>query len=234
MTRLQTANGPADDLNGDRSRPAVMRTAEMDWQASPSAGVWRKRLERIGPQEAGVVTSVVRYDPGSRFSAHAHPDGEEFLVLDGVLEDEHGQYAAGANVLNPDGTRHAPSTETGCTLFVKLRQYAGAGRPRQVQDTSAMDWEDGGAPGRRVKRLYRQDGFPEEVRLVELAPGTQVDEHEHPGGEEVYVMSGELRDAAGVYPAGTWMRFPDGSRHAPWSDGGCLLYVRVGGLPRVG
>ena len=221
----------SDDLNGDRRQVAVMHTAEMDWQASPSAGVWRKRLERIGPQEAGVVTSVVRYDAGSRFSEHWHPDGEEFFVLEGIFEDEHGRYPAGSYVLNPDGTHHAPGTTEGCTLFVKLRQYAGSGRRRLVCDSTALDWQPGGGPGHQVKPLYRQAGFPEEVRLATLEPGTRVEPHDHPGGEEVFVLEGALSDEAGHYPAGSWMRFPVGSRHAPWSEDGCLLFVRTGGLP---
>ena len=64
---------------------------------------------------------MVRFDPGARFPRHAHPDGEEILVLDGVFSDETGDYPAGSHLLNPDGTSHAPWSGLGCTLFVKLR-----------------------------------------------------------------------------------------------------------------
>ena len=46
----------------------------MQWQSSPGAGVWRKRLELLGGAESGRVTSIVRYDAGSRFPPHEHPD----------------------------------------------------------------------------------------------------------------------------------------------------------------
>src|SRR3546814_2278419 len=68
-----------------------MDTAAMDWQASPSPTVWRKRLDLVDG-EFSRVTSIVRYDPSSSFRAHGHPQGEEILVLDGVFSDEHGDY----------------------------------------------------------------------------------------------------------------------------------------------
>ena len=82
-------------LNTDFAERAVMRTQDMDWQASPSATVWRKRLDLLDG-EYSRVTSVVRYDPQSSFHAHGHPQGEEILVLGGVFSDEHGDYSAGS------------------------------------------------------------------------------------------------------------------------------------------
>ncbi len=64
-----------NEINGDLSKLAVVHTADMEWQASPSPSVWRKRLDLSGPVEAGRVTSVVRYDADSRFSHHPIPDG---------------------------------------------------------------------------------------------------------------------------------------------------------------
>ncbi|MBC6439248.1 MAG: cupin domain-containing protein [Rhodospirillales bacterium] len=114
-----------DGLNDDLSVPVAINTAAMDWEPSPSPTVWRKRLDRVGPPESGRVTSVVRYDPGSRFHAHPHPDGEEILVLEGIFSDQTGDYPAGSYLLNPEGFEHGPYSEEGCRLFVKLRQYPG-------------------------------------------------------------------------------------------------------------
>ena len=109
-------------INADFSKRVVVHTAGVDWQASPSPSVWRKRLDLAGAAEASRVTSVVRYDPDSAFPEHPHPDGEEILVLDGVFSDGHGDYPAGSYLLNPEGFSHAPFSQNGCTLFVKLRQ----------------------------------------------------------------------------------------------------------------
>ena len=75
-------------------------------------GVDRRPLDRIG-EEVARATSIVRYAPGSRFSAHTHGGGEEFIVLDGVFQDEHGDYPPGTYVRNPPGTRHTPGSEPG-------------------------------------------------------------------------------------------------------------------------
>jgi anti-sigma factor ChrR (cupin superfamily) len=74
----------AEAINGDLSVRAVVDTTRMDWAPSPSASVWRKRVHLVGPPESGQVTSVVRYEPHSKFPAHDHPDGEEILVLVGA------------------------------------------------------------------------------------------------------------------------------------------------------
>ena len=220
------------ELNADFSKRVVMRTAQMDWQASPSAGVWRKRLELAGDVEKGRVTSVVRYDAGSAFAPHDHPEGEEFLVLDGVFSDEHGDYPAGSYLLNPRGFRHAPRSTPGCTIFVKLRQYAGPDRPHLNIDTAAAHWQPGTAPGHAVLPLYQGgDDYPESIRLVRFDPGFEAPDHTHPGGEEIYVVEGTLEDEDGRYAAGDWLRLPPGSRHRPRSPDGCLIYVKSGHLP---
>ena len=65
-----------ESLNADLTQRAVMDTAAMDWQASPSPTVWRKRLDLMDG-EYSRVTSVVRYAAESSFHAHGHPAGEE-------------------------------------------------------------------------------------------------------------------------------------------------------------
>ena len=81
---------PDAPLNGNLQQPVCVDTETMDWTASPSGTVWRKRVHRVGPAESGQVTSVVRYQPGASFPPHDHPEGEEILVLDGVFSDAAG------------------------------------------------------------------------------------------------------------------------------------------------
>ena len=153
------------------------------------------------------------------------------LVLEGVFSDEHGDYPAGTFLMNPHGSRHSPRSEPGCTLFVRLRQYPGSNRPRLVEYTRAESrWHPGLVDGLRVRPLYAQGGYPENVALVRWAPGTHFQRHTHWGGEEILVLEGEFGDEHGRYPEGTWIRSPHGSQHTPFSAKGCLIYVRVGGL----
>ncbi len=218
------------EINGDLSKLAVVHTADMEWQASPSPSVWRKRLDLSGPVEAGRVTSVVRYDADSRFQQHAHPDGEEILVLDGVFSDERGDYPAGNYLLNPQGFSHAPFSREGCVLFVKLRQYPGMDRRQVTIDSTSADWQDGKAPGVQVLELYGEAPHPERVRLLRLDPGTVLESQVYLGGQEIFVVEGELENGERSYRTGSWVRYPAGSRHALKSESGCLFYEKTGHL----
>ena len=106
-------------INADLQQRVVIDSNAVPWQPSPLPGVERRPLERMGA-ESGRATSIVRYAAGSSFKAHAHPQGEEILVLQGTFADEHGSYPAGTWLKNPPGSRHAPSSPDGCLLFVKL------------------------------------------------------------------------------------------------------------------
>jgi len=203
----------------------------MAWAPSPSGSVWRKRVHLVGPPESGQVTSVVRYEPRSRFPAHDHPDGEEILVLEGVFSDEHGDWPAGTYLLNPEGFRHAPFSEPGCVLFVKLRQYPGRDRRHVVVDTSKISWQPSAIHGISNKRLYQQPGFSDMTRLERWAPGAHPGTASYEQGVEFYVLEGEFADDEGAYPKGWWLRLPAGSQHHPRSERGCTLYVKHAGLP---
>src|SRR3546814_9297056 len=84
-------------------------------------GVELRMLDRIGGEVAR-ATSIVRYARGRHFSAHTHDGGEEFIVLEGTFQDEHGDYPAGTYVRNPVGTRHTPRSENGWTIFVRSEE----------------------------------------------------------------------------------------------------------------
>ena len=209
----------------DRSKRVVVETAAMEWEQSPAAGVWRKKLEREGA-ESGWVTSVVRYEPGSSFNSHAHPLGEEIFVLGGVFEDEHGRYPAGTYLRNPPGSRHAPASPKGCDLLVKLDQFDLNDIERVCIETASAQWLPGLVEGLSVMPLHSFE--VEHTALVRWAPGTRFQPHTHPGGEEIFVLEGTFEDEDGVYPQGTWLRNPSFSRHQPFSREGCTIYVKTG------
>ena len=218
------------DINADFSQRAVLSTATMAWAASAVAGVERKMLDRIGDETAR-ATSLVRYAPGSSFAPHEHGLGEEFLVLAGVFEDEHGEYPAGTYVRNPPGSRHTPGSSGGCEIFVKLRQFDPADRERRVVDTRRAQWLPGLVAGLQVLPLHEFGS--EHVALVRWAPGTRFRPHVHWGGEEILVLEGVFSDEFGDYPSGSWLRSPHRSTHTPFSDQGCLIWVTTGHLAPV-
>jgi anti-sigma factor ChrR (cupin superfamily) len=214
-------------INADPAKRVVVNTNDLPWVDSPLPGVKRRMLERDG-DEVARATSLVRYAPGSAFSPHTHGGGEEFLVLDGVFSDEHGDYPAGTYVRNPAGSTHQPSSKNGCTIFVKLCQMEIDDQERVRIDTRTGEWSPGAVAGSQRLRLHAYG--TEEVELMRLEPEVRLPSHTHSGGEEILVLDGVLEDERGRYPEGTWLRNPPGSRHAPASPAGCVIYIKRGHL----
>ncbi|MDJ0832966.1 MAG: cupin domain-containing protein [Gammaproteobacteria bacterium] len=63
--------------------------------------------------------------------------------------------------------------------------------------------------------------------FVKFEPGSYFPEHSHPRGEEIYVLEGVFSDENGDYPAGSYLRNPPGSRHQPFTEQGCVLFVKL-------
>lgn len=226
-----TAGPEAPALHGDLEVRATVRTQAQDWTASPSGTVFRKRVHRVGPEEAGQVTSVVRYAPGARFPAHDHPEGEEILVLEGTFSDEHGDWPAGTYLLNPEGFRHTPFSEQGCLLFVKLRQFAGRGREHVALDWRQQPVERGDADSIERHRLYGNPNFADAMAIERWRPGTPATPIG--GGSEIFVIEGSLQEGDHRYDAGSWLRLPEHHEARFETDTGALLYVKRGGFQHL-
>jgi len=213
-------------LNSDFSCRVVVLPGDYQFVDSPLAGVSRMMLDRAGAEVAR-ATSIVRYAPGSGYSSHRHDGGEEILVLDGVFSDEHGDYPTGTYLRNPPGTSHQPFSKDGCTLLVKLWQFAADDSEQLVIHTNDKTWRHGLVPGLLVLPLHEHNGVS--TALVRWAPNTQFNRHIHVGGEEILVLQGLFRDEHGEYPAGSWLRNPRYSDHTPYTGPeGALIYVKVG------
>lgn len=216
-----------EKLHADLSKRVVVDTQSLAWEPSPSAGVLRRKLDRDG-SEVGRVTSIVQYAAESSFPEHTHGGGEEILVLEGVFSDEHGDYPVGSYLRNPIGSSHAPSSKEGCTIFVKLQQFDPGDTEQLAIATHECDFLPGQVDGLTVLPLHSFEG--ESTALVRWAPGTHFLAHSHFGGEEILVLEGVFSDEHGDYPKGTWIRSPHLSRHKPFSESGCLIYVKTGHL----
>jgi len=216
-------------VNADFSRRVVIATDEMPWIPSPQAGVERRPLDRIGGEVAR-ATSLVRYAPASSFPAHDHALGEEFLVLNGVFSDEHGDYPAGTYVRNPPRSRHTPRTAPGCTILVKLRQMPTSEQNRIVVDTTTAKWEQADSVGLKTLPLYLAPDAQERVTLERLEPGARLGGADCTDGEEIFILSGDLSDEHGTYKAGTWIRNPAGFRRGLESKSGATYWAKRGHL----
>jgi hypothetical protein len=218
-------------LNADFNARAVIHAARLDWTPSPILGVDRRMLDRIG-DEVARATSIVRYAPHSRFASHTHGGGEEFLVLNGVFQDEHGDYPAGTYVRNPPTSSHTPGSKPGCTLFVKLWQFDPDDRTQLRLDTSALSLMPAPElPGVEFAPLF--ENAWEFVRLERWAPEVTIGVP-LPGGIELLVLDGSFVEGGEEFSTHSWLRLPAGATlRAAAGPQGCRLWVKSGHLART-
>lgn len=196
------------ELNADFSQNVTIRPDDNTWVASPMAGVDRMMLDRIGAEVAR-ATSLVRYAPGSAFSAHTHGGGEEFVVLDGVFSDEHGDFREGAYIRNPPTSSHTPGSAPGCVIFVKLWQMHPDDRTHvRIATDKQGAVRDSERPGVAVSPLYTD--AQEDVRMETWAAGTTAI-IAAPGGAEILVIAGEVSAGDDTLPKWSWMRRANGA-----------------------
>ena len=101
-------------------------SSALPWRATPCAGVEWKKLSYDA--HSGRSAVLLRFAPGASYLAHRHPGGEEYLVLEGSLQDGGRAWGAGSWVRHASGSSHRPSSSEGCLLYVRL------GAPIEVLD----------------------------------------------------------------------------------------------------
>ena len=214
------------ELNADFDKTVVVHGGALEWQASPMKGVDRRMLDRIGGEVAR-ATSIVRYAPGSHFSAHTHTGGEEFIVLEGVFQDEHGDFPTGTYVRNPPTSKHTPGSEEGCTIFVKLWQFDKDDRTqfRKTMEDELSEPVDGVATA-----LLHEDAR-EIVTYSKLDAGAALNS-DAAGGIELLVLNGILQIEGETLGPQGWLRLPEGAPlRAKAGTEGAKVWMKTGHLP---
>ena len=219
------------EINADFSARVVIHTPDLEWLESPMKGVHRRMLDRVGGEVAR-ATSVVRYAPDSHFSAHVHTGGEEFIVLDGVFQDEHGDYPAGSYIRNPPESSHTPGSVEGCTIFVKLWQFDLQDRTQVKADMNNGSFVDDATRSNvRVNTLFEDDR--ESVRLEQWAPDSVV-ALDVSGGAEILVLEGSFTEGGDQLQTLSWLRIPQGALFtADTGLDGARVWVKTGHLEYV-
>ena len=100
------------------SRSVVQSSADLPWRDTPFAGVRWKKLHFDA--QSGRSAVLLSFAPGSSYGPHRHPGVEQYLVLEGTLEDGGASYGAGTFVHHPAGSAHRPSSKAGCLLYITL------------------------------------------------------------------------------------------------------------------
>jgi ChrR Cupin-like domain len=211
-------------LHADFTKRAVVHGAAIPWQASPIPGVERRMLDRIG-DELARATTIVRYAPQSQFSSHTHGGGEEFLVLEGVFQDERGDYPVGTYVRNPPTSSHTPGSASGCMILVKLWQFDPGDRTQVTIDTTQQTYvADVTRPGVITMPLFADDR--ETVWLEHWDANATIDLLA-PQGLEVFVIQGSFRESGEEFLPYSWLRLPARSHlQAHAGAEGCRIWLK--------
>ncbi|MDG1375783.1 MAG: cupin domain-containing protein [Yoonia sp.] len=213
------------ELNAAFDQRVLIHSDQLEWIASPMAGVDRRMLDRIGAEVAR-ATTIVRYAEGSRFSEHTHSGGEEFIVLEGIFQDEHGDYPAGTYVRNPPTTAHTPRSEMGCTIFVKLWQFDPAD-PNQFRKTMADELSP--CVAGVASALLHKDAH-ETVTYHHMDAGATLT-NGGGGGIEMLVINGSVLDSGEMLGQGAWLRLPEGAPlQVTAGPAGAKVWIKTGHL----
>ena len=213
------------ELNADFSKRVVVHADEVEWMPSPMQGVDRRMLDRIG-DEVARATSIVRYAPGSHFSPHTHDGGEEFIVLDGVFQDEHGDFPVGSYIRNPPTSSHTPGAADGCVIFVKLWQFSPDDRTPVKIDMNKM----GSVPSAERPHVSITPLFQDHRETVQLeywdANSSVI--LDAPDGAEFLVISGSFQDSGDHLREQSWLRLPRGGKlSAKAGPDGAKVWVKT-------
>lgn len=104
---------------------------------------------------------------------------------------------------------------------------ADAGQPARV-DTNAVPWEKTEHAGvwRKVLELVNDPKKGRETALLKFDPGASMPAETLNDRLDIYVLEGSFADGADGHGAETFLRLPPGSRFAPSSKEGCVIYAK--------
>lgn len=99
---------------------------------------------------------------------------------------------------------------------------------RAVSLPAEQHWVN--SPQQGVERIMLDRLGDEKTRatsIVRYAPESYFPHHQHPGGEEILVLSGVFSDGDDHYPTGWYIRNPPSSGHQPYSREGAIIFVKL-------
>jgi hypothetical protein len=227
MNTFTLISGP--EHNADLLTLVTIRADELPWQQTGLRGVEEKLFERIPEGREARETALFRLAPGVALAGGAAECRVDIYVLEGIVVFSGRLCLAGHFLRIPRGTDIALQSPEGATIMLKKRS-GDVGSEAFVLDTKdRANWALWGGRGSEKAQIYDPGSLFEASWVGYMLPDLTIPEHDHAGGEEIFILEGELRDERGLYGPGTWVRFPVGVKHTPTSlSQGCLMIVREG------
>jgi quercetin dioxygenase-like cupin family protein len=101
----------------------------------------------------------------------------------------------------------------------------------QLLRSAKVEWRPLDEPGVsgvdvKVLRFDKSAGRAPTI-LLRFQAGATYPPHNHPGGEEIFVLEGDVRLGGDQLHAGDYLYTAPHNKHAVKSDGGCVLLVVV-------
>jgi anti-sigma factor ChrR (cupin superfamily) len=103
--------------------------------------------------------------------------------------------------------------------------------PNQLARSNETQWQPLAEPG--VSGIYiKVLRFDEETRraptfLLKFEAGATYPAHNHPGGEEIFVIEGDIKLGKDHLHKGDYLYTAPDGKHAVWSQNGCVVLLKV-------
>jgi quercetin dioxygenase-like cupin family protein len=103
--------------------------------------------------------------------------------------------------------------------------------PNQLVRAHDLEWQPLAEPGIsgvlvKVLRFDQEQGRAPTI-LLKFEPGARYPAHNHAGGEEIFVLEGEVQLGKDLLRAGDYLYTAPNRKHAVYSERGCVVFVSV-------
>ena len=102
-----------------------------------------------------------------------------------------------------------------------------------ITRSTQVEWKPLAEEGVKTDGIYvKVLRYDEQTRrapviLLKFEPGAVYPLHNHPGGEEAFVLEGEVRFGKDDLKAGDYLYTPPNARHAVFSRNGCVVLLSI-------
>ena len=227
-------------VNPDFSKRVVSLADSDSWRPTQIEGIQLRVLEYI-PGAKPRLTGQIRLNPDSSPALLGENPDLELLVQRGEIVSSVGAYPAGLYLRLPvNGEENLQALTLCCTAndeaaIEPALVYVAAGQmltsdteQRRIDTTDNSRWLPGPVEDTEVLPLHGHGSG--NVMLIRWNQAVTFKPKLDPMGEEVLVLQGSLSDAAGHYPAGSWIRNPVTAWQSWSATQGTVVYYKNGHL----